>query len=102
MAARALTGNLVVRREMRTVDQRAEARSEGLVDCATLHFRGLPMVVPVMNISSRGAMIESDITPRLGESVVIEFEGCSRLYAFVRWAKEGKVGLNFGGELVIG
>lgn len=102
MAARALSGTMVVRTEVRTIDQRAEPRSEGLVDCATLHFRGLPMVVPVMNISSRGAMIESDIVPRLGESVVIEFEGCSRLYAFVRWVREGKVGLNFGGELLIG
>ena len=102
MAARALSGTLVVRNEERTIEQRSEARSEGLVACATLHFRGFPIVVPVMNISSRGAMIESDILPRLGESVAIEFEGCSRLYAFVRWAKDGKVGLNFGGELVIG
>ena len=60
------------------------------------------MIVPVVNISSRGTMIESDIAPRLGESVIIRFDGCSPIHAFVRWARDGRVGLNFGCELMIG
>ena len=102
MSARVLSGALVVRHEPRTVDQRSEPRLEGVVERGRLYFRDGISMVPVINISSRGAMIESDIVPRLGESVVIEFDGCSRIRAFVRWSREGRVGLNFGGELVIG
>ena len=83
-------------------DRRAEARHEGLVDRAVIHFRGQPHMVPVVNISSRGTQIESDIVPRLGETVIVEFPECSRIHAFVRWARDGRIGLNFGHEIVIG
>jgi hypothetical protein len=85
-----------------STDRRAERRVEGVFDCATLIFRGAPHVVPVVNISSRGTMIESDLSPRLGESVQIRFAGCSPIYAFVRWSRDGRMGLNFGCELTIG
>jgi len=83
-------------------ERRSEGRSEGIVDCATLYFRGAVYVVPVVNISSRGTMVESDLAPRLGESVQIRFAGCSPIHAFVRWARDGRLGLNFGCELTIG
>ena len=102
MAARALSGDMVSRTQKRTVDQRSEPRHEGLVDCATLFFRGAAHLVCVANISTRGAMVETDIQPRLGESVIIRFEGCSPIYAFVRWVRDGKLGLSFGCELTIG
>ena len=102
MAARALSGKMVSRTEKRTVDQRSEPRHEGLVDCATLFFRGGAHVVSVANISTRGAMVVSDLMPRLGESVIIRFEACSPIYAFVRWVRDGRIGLNFGCELTIG
>jgi hypothetical protein len=97
-----LCGDMVTRTERRTADQRSEERREDLVDSSTLLFRGASYVVPVINISTRGAMIESDIEPRLGESVIIRFDGCSPVYAFVRWVREGRIGLNFGTELIIG
>lgn len=84
------------------VEQRSEPRYEDLVDRAILTFRGADYPVPVVNISSRGTMIESDLSPRLGESVMIRFDGCSRIYAFVRWTREGRLGLNFGCELILG
>ena len=56
----------------------------------------------MVNISSRGTMVESDIEPRLGESVKITFDGCSPIYAFVRWARDGNVGLRFGCEMILG
>ena len=84
------------------IERRSEARQEGLIDCATLFFRGAVYVVPVVNISSRGTMVESDLVPRLGESVLIRFAGCSPIYAFVRWIRDGRIGLNFGCELTIG
>ena len=84
------------------VEQRSEPRFENLIDRAMLSFRGADYPVPVVNISSRGTMIESDLAPRLGESVMIRFEGCSPIYAFVRWSREGRLGLNFGCELILG
>lgn len=84
------------------VEQRSESRHEGLVEYATLCFRAQNFRVPVINISSRGTMIETDIVPRLGESVMIRFDGCSPLYAFVRWSRDGRLGLNFGCELTVG
>jgi hypothetical protein len=83
-------------------ERRREPRRETSGERSTLLFRGASYVVPVVNISSRGTMIESDIAPRLGESVIIRFDGCSPIHAFVRWARDGRVGLNFGCELMIG
>ena len=84
------------------VEQRSEPRCEDPIERAVLTFRGADHPVPVVNISSRGTMIESDLLPRLGESVMIRFEGCSPIYAFVRWSREGRLGLNFGCELTLG
>jgi hypothetical protein len=82
-------------------DRRSEIRHEGLIDCARIFFRGAAYEVSVLNISSRGTMIESTIEPRLGETVLVEFPECSRIHAFVRWAREGRIGLNFGHEIVL-
>ena len=98
----ALSGDMVTRSQPRVTDQRSEPRRSDLVDRAALSWRGQDYLVPVVNISSRGTMIESELTPRLGESVVIRFDGCSPVYAFVRWIREGRIGLNFGCELTIG
>ena len=100
--ARRLCGEMVARAEKRFVDQRSEERHENLVDCSTLFFRGGVHVVPVVNISTRGAMIRCDLEPRIGESVIIRFEGCSPIYAAVKWVRDNKVGLGFGTELTIG
>jgi hypothetical protein len=83
-------------------ERRREPRREGLIDSAVIHFRGERHSVPVLNISTRGTMIESGIAPRLGETVLVEFPECSRIHAFVRWAREGRIGLNFGHEMVLG
>lgn len=88
--------------QARHVDPRSEPRYQGLVDSAMLTFRGAEYPVPVINISSRGTQVESDILPRLGESVLIRFDGCSPIYAFVRWTRDGRLGLNFGCELILG
>jgi hypothetical protein len=84
------------------VERRSEERHEGLVESAIIWFRGAAHNVPVLNISSRGTMVESDIAPRLGETVLVEFPECSRIHAFVRWARDGRIGLNFGHEILIG
>jgi hypothetical protein len=88
--------------EDRWADRRCEPRHEGVVEEATLWFRGAPHVVPVLNISSRGTMVESALEPRLGETVLVQFPECSRIHAFVRWNRDGRIGLNFGHEIVVG
>ena len=85
-----------------TAERRSEPRFENLVERGALTFRGAAYPVPVLNISSRGTMIESDLEPRLGETVIIRFEGCSPIHAFVRWVRDGRIGLNFGCELTLG
>lgn len=84
------------------IEQRSEARFSEVVERATITFRGQEYAVPVVNISSRGTQIESDILPRLGESLFIQFENCSRMHGFVRWARDGKLGIRFGHELILG
>ena len=101
MGFHALAGIRIAREQPRLIDQRCEQRHEGVVEAATLHFRGRPYRVPVVNISTRGTMVESDLVPRLGESVLVEFDHCSRLHAFVRWIRDGRLGLNFGHEIVL-
>jgi hypothetical protein len=83
-------------------ERRVAERHEGLIDSATIWFRGAAIDVSVLNISSRGTMIESDISPRLGETILVNFPECSRIQAFVRWAYDGRIGLNFGHEILIG
>ena len=82
-------------------DQRCEPRYGGIVERAVITFRGADYPVPVINLSSRGTQIECGISPRLGESLVIRFENCSRMQCFVRWAKDGKLGIRFGHEIIL-
>jgi len=83
------------------IEQRSEPRYEEVIERAVLTFRGKDYPVSVLNISSRGTMIESDIVPRLGESLLIRFENCSRIHGFVRWMRGGQVGIRFGHEIIL-
>lgn len=97
-----LDGDLIPRAQPRRIDQRSEDRHEDVVDRAVIVFRGQEYIVPVVNISSRGTMIECDIVPHIGETVSVQFEDCSRIQAFVRWVRQGRLGLNFGHEIILG
>jgi hypothetical protein len=97
-----LAGELVPRMQRRLIDQRSEDRHDGIVERAAIMFRNQEYIVPVINISSRGTMIECDIMPRIGETIVIRFEECSPIHGFVRWVRDGKLGLNFGHEIILG
>ena len=96
-----LVGKLIPRAQPRLADNRSEPRYEDLADRAVIVFRGQDYLVPVVNISSRGTMVESDILPRIGETVLIQFENCCRIHGFVRWVRDGRVGLNFGHEIIL-
>jgi hypothetical protein len=83
-------------------ERRREDRHTGLADSATLLFRGEAHQVTVVNISSRGTMVECTLYPRIGETMMVEFDQCSRIQAFVRWVRDGRIGLNFGHEIILG
>lgn len=97
-----LAGDLIPRMQCRIFDQRSEERYSDVVHRAVITFRSQDYVVPVINISTRGSMVECEILPRIGETVTIQFENCSPLQAFVRWVREGRLGLNFGHEIILG
>jgi hypothetical protein len=97
----ALAAKMITRSQERVVDQRSEGRRDDVVDRAMIVFRGQEYLVPVVNISSRGTMVETEIVPRIGETIVVQFESCTRIHAFVRWVRDGRLGLNFGHEIVL-
>lgn len=97
----ALAARMITRTQERVVDQRSETRRDDVVDSAMIVFRGQEYLVPVVNISSRGTMVETEIVPRIGETIVVQFESCTRIHAFVRWVRDGRLGLNFGHEIVL-
>jgi hypothetical protein len=93
----------VPREERRVTNQRREERHWGVIDRALLIFRRKRMLVRVVNVSSGGLMIECEIEPRIGESVVIELEGHGRYEAVVRWIRGGRLGLDAGeGSISVG
>ena len=90
-----LAGSMIPRLQPRVAEQRVEPRREDLVDRAIVTFRGQAHLVPVRNVSPRGAMIESELIPHIGESVVVQLEDRAAIEAYVRWVREGQIGLNF-------
>lgn len=91
---RELSGDLVPRTVARFVDHRAEPRFAPVARGAMLCFRGRHEMVWLSNISSEGAMIAWAGRPRIGEGVSVDLDG-TRVPAFVRWVRDGRVGVNF-------
>jgi hypothetical protein len=90
-----LTAVSIPRSESRTSNHRSEDRQPNLVDAASLLFRRERYEVQVVNVSSKGTMIRSDLDAIIGEAVEIQFADCNRVRAAVRWVKDGKIGLEF-------
>jgi hypothetical protein len=91
-----LTELAIPRVERRTTDQRREDRHWGVVDRAVIVFRRKKLLVRVVNVSSSGIMIETEIQPRIGEAIAVDFEGFERLQGIVCWVKQGRIGLDLG------
>ena len=86
----------IPRGERRKTNQRAEDRFLNVVERATITFRGKKSLVRTVNVSGSGVMIESNIMPRIGEVIGLEFDNFDRLQAVVRWVKQGRIGLDVG------
>jgi hypothetical protein len=90
-----LTAIAVNRSAARITNHRREDRLRDLTDAATVTFRRKKVQVSIVNLSSLGAMIESDIEPRIGEILQIQFADCNRTRCTVRWVKGNRIGLEF-------
>lgn len=95
-----LTRIAIKREETRVTNQRLEDRHHGVVEAATVIFRRRRREVNVINVSSRGAMLETDIEPRIGESIDIVFTPETKTRCAVRWIKGRRVGVEFVNETI--
>lgn len=90
-----LAGEMIPRRESRTADTRREDRIAGLTDAAVLTFRDQDHIVRVVNTSSRGLQVESDLKAHIAEELTIRIDGAPPAPCFVRWIRDGRIGLGF-------
>lgn len=95
-----LTAIAIKREEARITNQRCEDRLRDIVEETAMVFRRRKMTARVVNVSSRGAMIESDIEPRIGEKIDLQFSDRTKTKCVVRWVREGRVGLEFLNETI--
>ena len=86
----------IPRQERRKTNQRSEDRFLNVVERATLTFRRKKLLVRIVNVSGSGVMIESNIVPRIGEVLGLEFDSFDGLQAVVRWVRDGRIGLDVG------
>src|SRR3954468_24909161 len=96
-----LTKIAIKRQEARVTNQRSEDRHRNLVEESTIIFRRKKIDVQVVNVSSRGAMIEADIDPYIGESLDILLNGENKTRCAVRWIREERIGLEFVNETIL-
>jgi len=96
-----LTKIPIKRQEARVTNQRTEDRHRDMVEETTIVFRRKRHAARVVNVSSRGAMIEADIEPRIGESLDILFSDENKTRCAVRWIREGRIGLEFVNEMIV-
>jgi hypothetical protein len=95
-----LTRIAIKRQETRVTNQRLEDRHRNVVEEAAIVFRRRRMRVGVINVSSRGAMLATDVEPRIGEKIDILFTPDNKTKCAVRWVREGRVGVEFLDETI--
>jgi hypothetical protein len=91
----------IKRQEARVTNQRTEDRHRNIVEETTIVFRRRKHQARVVNVSSRGAMIEGDVEPRIGEALDIMFSDDNRTRCAVRWVRAPRIGLEFVDETIL-
>jgi hypothetical protein len=91
----------IKREEARVTNHRTEDRHRDVVEETTIVFRRKRHIVRVVNVSSRGAMIEADIVPRIGESLDILFTEENKTRCAVRWIRGDRIGIEFVNETIL-
>ena len=100
MAARFnLDGSMIPRSVTRLFDHRSEPRVEPDEEHAVLEHRGGRHPVKVVNLSAAGAMVSFDGIPHIGERIRLQLLGRPPAAGFVRWVRDGRIGINFSAPL---
>lgn len=90
-----LDANLIPRTVKRVFDQRHEERHDLESQTAVMTIRGRPHVVRLANISKSGAMVIFKGVPHIGEQVTLQLLDHGEKAAYVRWVRDGRIGINF-------
>ena len=96
-----LSGIRIKRQESRRCDQRREPRHIKVVEKAILSWPGHSNPVDVLNVSARGLMIQTELELAIGDRVAIRFSDCNPTDCFVRWLRDGRIGLEFARETLV-
>ena len=96
-----LTAIRIKREEARRSDQRSEPRHLDVVDQAVMRYQRHSYEVPVLNVSRRGMMISCDLMPNIGARMEVRFAECNPTDCYVRWVRDGRIGLEFGKETLL-
>jgi hypothetical protein len=91
----------IARQAPRTSNQRAHMRRPAADEETIVRFRDRNLRVELVNLSSGGAMIESDIEPFIGEAVQIQIGDGLPVPAVARWVGGGRVGVEFGSHSLL-
>jgi hypothetical protein len=67
---------------------------------ATMLVRGLACNVRIRNVSETGALIEGDVLPEVGASLLLQ-RGNHEVGAEVVWVRAGRCGVRFAGLIVV-
>jgi diguanylate cyclase (GGDEF)-like protein len=91
--ARELANSVTVEADGYAVSREARHR---LMRRAMTCIDGVMVEVKLRNISSMGAMVESDVAIAPGSELAIDIVGVGPVRGIVRWAQPGKFGVQFG------
>lgn len=92
-----LTAIPVKRETTRTTHQRTGDRLPGVMASTMVTFRRAKHEAAVLNLSSDGAMIQSDLEMPIGARITISLPDGTDGKCFVRWVRDGRTGLEFEG-----
>lgn len=90
-----LDGSMIPRTVKRMFDERGEERIEAGSRTAALNFRGRRHVVRLINLSRSGAMVAFVEVPHIGEEVSLQLLERGEVPAYVRWVRDGRIGIHF-------
>ena len=94
-----LSGGMIPRTVRRVFDERGEPREPAASETAVLSHRGRNHVVKVVNLSNSGAMVIFPVLPHIGEAVMLQLLDWGQVQGYVRWVRDGKIGINFAAAL---